>query len=399
MSWGALIGFLRRLFGGDRPPDPDAVQHLHLDDPAMEAPGWDAIDRALDAQYGDQEPQHYGTIVKFALGGPDPLDGVSIYRHDGPPAHWHYASYGLSELFQKESDDLERSGWGIELTFRLRRGADAAAPIWPVNFMQNLARYVFESGNVLLPNHHLDTNGPIAAESDTELQAVVCVRDPELGEISTPNGNVTFVQLVGITLDELAAIKAWSSAAFLGLWQETNPLLVTDLDRAPLLADATFSAEVTRRTEAEGSTLSGLNVDQLAWASDGGGVRVSLGAYAIEGIADLLRRRPGRGLDGWVQGRDALVVFHAGDAWDVVTEDDVLTLTMPATVAVALAGTLRPEVGTYAVPAAPGLVVAVEETIVRDAKGNEIESVGQATRPTASMYRAASSTPSTRASR
>ena len=93
--------------------------------PTSRAPGWDAIDEALAGAYGDQEPKHYGTIIKYSLGGPDPLDGVSVYEHAGPPAHWHYVSYGLSELYQKESEDLELSGWGIELTFRLVRGADA----------------------------------------------------------------------------------------------------------------------------------------------------------------------------------------------------------------------------------------------------------------------------------
>ena len=95
--------------------------------------------------------------------------------------------------------------------------------------------------------------GPIAADTTTQLEALLCAMDPELGEISTPHGRVTFVQLVGITVDELAAIKAWSSAAYLSLWRETNPLLVTDVDRSSLLADEAFAAEVERRTEAEGS--------------------------------------------------------------------------------------------------------------------------------------------------
>ena len=124
--------------------------------------------------------------------------------------------------------------------------------MWPISLMQNLARYIFESGNVLLPNHHMDAQGPIAADSTTQLVAILCARDPELGEISTPNGGVTFVQLVGITADELAAIKAWSSEAYLALWRETNPLLVTDVDRTSLLGPA-FAAKVERHTASEGS--------------------------------------------------------------------------------------------------------------------------------------------------
>jgi hypothetical protein len=30
--------------------------------------GWDAIDRALQTVYGDQQPAHFGTLIKFRLG-------------------------------------------------------------------------------------------------------------------------------------------------------------------------------------------------------------------------------------------------------------------------------------------------------------------------------------------
>jgi len=47
-------------------------------------PGWDAINAALEPHYGDQEPLHWGTIVRWPMGGPDPLDGLSAYRAPGP---------------------------------------------------------------------------------------------------------------------------------------------------------------------------------------------------------------------------------------------------------------------------------------------------------------------------
>lgn len=39
----------------------------------------------------------------FRLGGPDPLDYISMYANAGDPekgvpAHWHYISFGLSDL-------------------------------------------------------------------------------------------------------------------------------------------------------------------------------------------------------------------------------------------------------------------------------------------------------------
>jgi len=34
-----------------------------------DAVGWDAIDAALETLYGDLEPRHYASIVKYATGG------------------------------------------------------------------------------------------------------------------------------------------------------------------------------------------------------------------------------------------------------------------------------------------------------------------------------------------
>lgn len=40
------------------------------------------------------------------------------------------------------------SGFGFELTFRLKRETgESAPPTWPAELMQGLARYVFQSGN------------------------------------------------------------------------------------------------------------------------------------------------------------------------------------------------------------------------------------------------------------
>ncbi|MCA3839667.1 MAG: suppressor of fused domain protein, partial [Burkholderia sp.] len=48
------------------------------------APGWDAIDGALARLYPGQEPKHYGTLVKWRIGGPDPLDGISVWKRAEP---------------------------------------------------------------------------------------------------------------------------------------------------------------------------------------------------------------------------------------------------------------------------------------------------------------------------
>ena len=42
-------------------------------------------------------------FIHVRLGGPDPLDYISMYLNDGDeenniPPHWHYVSFGLSDL-------------------------------------------------------------------------------------------------------------------------------------------------------------------------------------------------------------------------------------------------------------------------------------------------------------
>ena len=145
----------------------------HEDD----AVGWDAINAALETLYGKREPRHYGSIVKYAIGGKDPLDGTSIYDCDEQTYHRHLISYGMSELyFDPESADVEYSGWGFEFTMRIapcaedqtRNGAEHE-PVWVINLMNNLARYVFDSENWFEPYHFITANGPIRADTDTAL--------------------------------------------------------------------------------------------------------------------------------------------------------------------------------------------------------------------------------------
>ncbi|WP_256843440.1 suppressor of fused domain protein, partial [Pseudomonas aeruginosa] len=80
-----------------------------------DTPGWDAINAALSPLYAGQEPRHYGTALPYTLGGQDPLDGISVYWADAPVPHWHYITYGFSELYAKESSDAAASGYGFEL--------------------------------------------------------------------------------------------------------------------------------------------------------------------------------------------------------------------------------------------------------------------------------------------
>lgn len=198
--------------------------------------GWDAIDAALAPLYGGQEPSHYAPPLPAALGGADPIDGISLYRSTaGGVPHVHLVTYGLSHLYDDEAQlGKEFSRFGFELTFRLRQDpADPQLPTWAVNMAQNLARDVFKSGRWFEPGHHVPANGPIKLGDPTVLVGMVFDVDPEHGTIDTPHGQVQFLQMFGATQAELDRMKAGPQGVqdVLAEHRARNPLLITDLAR------------------------------------------------------------------------------------------------------------------------------------------------------------------------
>ncbi|MEV0295618.1 suppressor of fused domain protein [Nocardia sp. NPDC050710] len=202
-------------------------------------PGWDAIEGVLAPLYREITPVHWGTEQPWSLGGADPLEGVSAYPRTDPVPHWHYISFGMTELYEKEWDNPDDSGWGFEFTFRLARPTgETEAPIWPVRFMQNLARYVFQSGEWFEPGQTIKANGPIASErTDSAIHAAGFVIDPELGTIGSPFGRIAFLQIVGLTMPEYRAALGGKLLGMLGELADRLPLYVTDIDRATLVPE------------------------------------------------------------------------------------------------------------------------------------------------------------------
>jgi hypothetical protein len=202
------------------------------------APGWDAIDDALKSVYGNQIPLHWGTAIPYSLGGPDPLDGISAYISDqGNVHHLHFVTYGYSTLYYDEdSVGGEYSGFGFEMTLRLacpRPAPPDHESNWVCNFLENLARYVFNSKKFFAPGHWIPANGPIKADSKTDIVGLVFAEDPDLPAIETPHGRVEFVQGFGATQAEINDLiaKKRTATAILEEHRRLNPLLITDLDR------------------------------------------------------------------------------------------------------------------------------------------------------------------------
>jgi hypothetical protein len=344
-------------------------------DEAGEAPGWDAIDAALYPIYGDREPYHVGNVVPYALGGPDPIHGISAYKNTEPRPHWHLVTYGFSELWAKESGDPDVSGFGFELTFRLVCPAkQKTPPHWARNFLQNLGRYVFETGNAFGVGHTMPLNGPIEHGSSTLLHAASFIHDPQLPPMTTPNGRVEFLQVVGLTMDELQAISSWNATAFLELRRRDDPLLLTDLSRGSWLDDPKFAAKVARRTKRDGSSCGWLAL-VLSCDTKKDPVRVRVQSIAVDSLRRRLLGRLPYGRELVVSGKNATVVFKPGKRSGLKLVEDAVTITLTEAHVVELAGSLRPHAGLYPVPGVRKAVLQVLRTEITDRHGNVVDVV------------------------
>ena len=174
----------------------------------ISAPGWDAITEAFQTLYpGQEHPLHFGVLIPWQLGGPNPLQGVSAY--DGGD-FFHLVTYGLTDLYEKEGTDPDYSGYGYEFTMKLRKAGleDVHAELHcAAGILQDLAKLTFEKGEQFYPNEYIYTGQTTGMDMRqvSKLTGFITAWD-EAGTIETPNGKVDFVQLIGATDPELRAV-------------------------------------------------------------------------------------------------------------------------------------------------------------------------------------------------
>lgn len=169
--------------------------------------GWDDIDKKLSTIYPNQKPMHYRPIIKYSLGGKDPLDGISIYDAKN---YYHFVTFGFSEIYEKENDNKEISGFGFELTFKLKKSPNIDENELKniAGILQTLAKYVFESKTIFKPYEYIytgQTDG-IDVKRLSKLVGFVTIEDKTLGIIDTVNGKVQFIELIGATYNEINKI-------------------------------------------------------------------------------------------------------------------------------------------------------------------------------------------------
>lgn len=172
--------------------------------------GWDAITNECERVYPNQKnPKHYGTLINWKLGGNDPLEGISIY--DGGD-YWHFVTYSLSELYEKETENNDISGYGMEFTFKLKKDnyKNEEAEIKCIcGILQSIARITFTKGEVFNAYEYLYTGQTqgIDTEMKSNITGFITISDNKLNPINTSNGKVDFVEFIGATDSELIALK------------------------------------------------------------------------------------------------------------------------------------------------------------------------------------------------
>ncbi|MCY1140981.1 suppressor of fused domain protein [Actinoplanes sp. Pm04-4] len=291
-------------------------------------------------------------VTLSALGGADPLDGVSFYAREEPVPHWHLVGYGMSDLYEKET-----SGWGFEFTFRVARAEhETEPPMWAANLLQNLARYVYSSGNWFEPGHHMNANGPIRQGYETAVTALAFVEDPELGTIDTPNGGLRFLQVVGLTADEYEAARRWNTNGVLGLLSARQPLLITDLNRPSATDDPEGQAATEEGRTRDGSSTGWLLVGGFTCASSPAGtVRLTIKEITAKMVSEAVSDRLPYGRSLLLESGEHKVLLNSADTPAVRRPDEgPIELDLPAPAVAALIEATA--VGSHQLPGAPDVL-------------------------------------------
>uniref|UniRef100_A0A2C9LFB6 Suppressor of fused homolog n=1 Tax=Biomphalaria glabrata TaxID=6526 RepID=A0A2C9LFB6_BIOGL len=248
--------------------------------------GVQAIDRTLKRVY--PEPLNPFSVSspekKIWNGGLLPLDYIKVFLNLGTPfyriPHWHYVTYGLSDLHGDGRVHVfkgrdQPSGFGFELTFRLKKDSNEnVPPSWPVTLLNDLSRYVFKTGIELCTFDYIPwfdalnkvgkerSRNPIITPcpSNSYINHMIVVNDPQLLSLDTASGTVNFLQIVGVLKEEFHYARSWKTSGIvdqLEIHPQSGNMLVTDISRKISVFDLNprLVLEIFSKIESEGTFL------------------------------------------------------------------------------------------------------------------------------------------------
>lgn len=238
--------------------------------------------------------------------------------------HWHLVTEGL------EARELE-----MELTLRVPRAPeDREPPEWAFRLLITMGNFMREGGPVS-PGDTQQLGFPV---STSEMLPAACfLEDVEHGSVATPDGEVAFVQLFGLTRDEMDLLTLWSAVDFASELRKENGAMLTDPYRPCTLEDperrAMFEARVregtSHRREVRADAIFGRRGELF-------GVYISTSTAALI-VRELLPRVRfgGGGCVATPSGAGVMFEWAAASRWELdpevgvalwLTEDDAQTL-------------------------------------------------------------------------
>ena len=203
--------------------------HHHLNAPA---PASVAIADELEKLYGHQD--------SFWDDGIDiePLEAIEVFENHSGKSHWHYITRGLSDLRGEHptGDYVGKSGFGFELTFRLpKRPTERTPKGWPMELLTWLARQVFDTGAYVEIGHQMSLGEAGTFNSKKSLCSIVFAADPQMSAVSSASGNVRFIQVIGLTLEQQDQVASSDPETYIKKLAGEDSLLLTHGARKLLL--------------------------------------------------------------------------------------------------------------------------------------------------------------------
>lgn len=194
------------------------------------AGSWEFIQKKYDEIYSGKKKVHFGTIRKRNEGGAF-LDGIDVYDVG---EFWHYISFGMSELYEKESENVKVSGWGYEYSFKLKKEDEIEPPTWVVTPLQKLARYVFNQSTPFGEAHFIPFGAPIMPDLNPNLNSFIFSFDNSIGLISTPTGCLEMLEVFCISQKDVDYCfnKESASDKLIEIIRKRNFNLVNDFSKS-----------------------------------------------------------------------------------------------------------------------------------------------------------------------
>jgi suppressor of fused len=287
-------------------------------------PGERALDIALHSRY--EELLRFTSLPSGEAPDP-PVQVVVALRANSPAPHWLYVTYGLSELDEKVSANRAESGFGVEYTLRLVSGAEAA-PTWPANLLRFLAHLVRATRVPFEPLHSTPLPPRMLDEVSPGVVDLGFISDPELGDLDTPNGHLTFVQVLPLAAGELTLVGSWDFRKYVEVLRAQAGDLLWRIDRSSVL-EGPAGAAIEARVRAEGSSQQ-ICFCPIQWSRSWLNREITLDATSRDVVVRFLRHRLAHGREAVLVDGDRKLTLVPGDAWSAHYGDKVCKVVVPA---------------------------------------------------------------------